>query len=64
VASKWKNITARGIRNLADLTCGLSKLDIFGNGMSSATIKTAIEDEINTLNDSLQISSKKVDPTT
>lgn len=43
VASKWKNITARGIRNLTDLTYGLGKLDMFGNGMSSAHIKSAIE---------------------
>jgi hypothetical protein len=44
VASKWKNIQARGIRNLADLTKGLSKLDIFGNGMSSIHIKKGIEE--------------------
>ncbi|MES2575327.1 MAG: hypothetical protein V4572_10320 [Bacteroidota bacterium] len=44
VASKWKNIQARGIRSFTDLTYGLSKLDIFGNGMSSTVVKKAIED--------------------
>lgn len=43
MASKWKNIQARGIRTLRDLTYGLSKLDIFGNGMSSVHIKKGIE---------------------
>jgi len=42
VLSKWKNVSARGIRNLNDLIYGLSKLDIFGNGMSSTVIKKAI----------------------
>lgn len=60
VLSKWKNISARGVRNLNDLTYGLGKLDIFGNGMSSTMIKKAIEDEINLLNGSLQITFKKV----
>jgi len=40
--SKWKNVSARGIRSLNDLTYGLNKLDIFGNGMSSAMIKKSI----------------------
>jgi hypothetical protein len=39
----------------------LGKLDIFGNGMSSTMIKKAIEDEINLLNGSLQITFKKVE---
>lgn len=58
VASKWKNINARGIRTLTDLTCGLDRLDIFGNGGNSITIKRAILEEIELLNGSLQISSK------
>ena len=60
VLSKWKNVSARVIRNLNDLDYGLSKFDIFGNGMSSTVIKKAIEDEIHLLNGSLQISFKKV----
>ena len=61
VASKWKNLTSRGIRKLSDLTYGLNQLDTFGNGMSSASIKNAIEEEINLLDGSLQISAKKVE---
>jgi hypothetical protein len=43
------------------LTYGLSKLDIFGSGMSSVAIKKAIEDEMNLLNGSLQIITKKLE---
>lgn len=43
VDSKWKNISARGIRTLKDLTQGLNKLDIFGNNISSTAIKKDIQ---------------------
>lgn len=42
VHSKWKNVSARGIRSLNDLIYGLNKLDIFGTGMSSTVIKKEI----------------------
>lgn len=38
----WKNITARGIRNIDELIDGLDKLDIFQNNISSLSLKTGI----------------------
>ena len=49
---------------MKELVDGLGKLDIFGNGFSSAGIRKEIEEELAVLNNSLQISTKKVEPQT
>ena len=49
---------------MKELVDGLGRLDIFGNGVSSAGIRKDIDEELAVLNNSLQISSKKVEAQT